>query len=515
MAYATRVGSRLVPSAGGSPRKLVEAGSPVWLGNDRLVVTVEREDASRLAVIESADAWPQPLVRAARRRLARNGDEVEATVSPDGRTVAFSFGPRTTSTAATSASSTSRAARYGPHGDGRHQGRGADVVSRRRHARLLGAARRVVRRAPRSTSWRDGEQALAEPDADLSELRWSPDGTAIAAVRCRRGRPTSSTIDASTGRDGRRRRRRLGRPRWASDGSLVVTYEDHATPPELRRSCADGAIEHAARPGPARRRRRSARHARGGLVHVLRRTRDPGVPVPPAGGRRAPRSGRRLPARRADRVLRRRVGRARAVLRGQGLRVAGAQLPRLDGSGESFERLNFDDWGGGDTQDCLAAADFLRTLDWVDGERLAILGASYGSYLALCSPSRTPGALPGAVCKYGDCDLLTTWAQGDRDGRPLLRREHARPPVAEPRGLPAWLADPPRRPVAVPLLIATASATSGCIPAVRRARRCAAQLGGKTFEYVTYPTEAHGFLRAGPQIDFYRRLERFLDWYLL
>ncbi len=38
---------------------------------------------------------------------------------------------------------------------------------------------------------------------------------------------------------------------------------------------------------------------------------------------------------------------------------------------------------------------------------------------------------------------------------------------------------------------------------------------GKTFEYVTYPTEAHGFLRAGPQIDFYRRVERFLDWYLM
>ena len=27
--------------------------------------------------------------------------------------------------------------------------------------------------------------------------------------------------------------------------------------------------------------------------------------------------------------------------------------------------------------------------------------------------------------------------------------------------------------------------------------------------------EAHGFLRIGPQLDFYRRLERFLDWYLL
>ena len=25
----------------------------------------------------------------------------------------------------------------------------------------------------------------------------------------------------------------------------------------------------------------------------------------------------------------------------------------------------------------------------------------------------------------------------------------------------------------------------------------------------------YGFLRAGPQVDFYRRLERFLDWHLL
>ena len=38
---------------------------------------------------------------------------------------------------------------------------------------------------------------------------------------------------------------------------------------------------------------------------------------------------------------------------------------------------------------------------------------------------------------------------------------------------------------------------------------------GKTYEYVTYPTEGHGLLRAAPQVDFYRRLERFLDWYLM
>ncbi len=37
---------------------------------------------------------------------------------------------------------------------------------------------------------------------------------------------------------------------------------------------------------------------------------------------------------------------------------------------------------------------------------------------------------------------------------------------------------------------------------------------GKTFEYVTYKTEGHGLLRAGPMIDFYTRLARFFDWYL-
>ena len=41
------------------------------------------------------------------------------------------------------------------------------------------------------------------------------------------------------------------------------------------------------------------------------------------------------------------------------------------GYGRDFERLNHGVWGVDDTKDCLAAADFLRTLDWVDGERLA------------------------------------------------------------------------------------------------------------------------------------------------
>ena len=37
---------------------------------------------------------------------------------------------------------------------------------------------------------------------------------------------------------------------------------------------------------------------------------------------------------------------------------------------------------------------------------------------------------------------------------------------------------------------------------------------GKTLDYLTYPSEGHGFLRRAPFLDFSRRLDRFLDWYL-
>ena len=67
----------------------------------------------------------------------------------------------------------------------------------------------------------------------------------------------------------------------------------------------------------------------------------------------------------------------------------------------------------------------------------------------------------------------------------------------------------------VPLLIAHGERDERVSP--KQSEQLIAELRrlGKTFEYVTYPTEAHGLLRAGPQVDFYRRLTRFLDWYLM
>jgi dipeptidyl aminopeptidase/acylaminoacyl peptidase len=183
--------------------------------------------------------------------------------------------------------------------------------------------------------------------------------------------------------------------------------------------------------------------------------------------------------------------------------------------GRDFERANRGVWGVADTADCLAAADYLAGLDWVDPRRLAIFGASYGSYLALASLALDPQhRFACGVAKYGDSDIATSWAQGDRVGREDLEKMMGRPadaPEAYRAGSPLnRVADITR-----PLLVAHGERDARVHPDQSAQLAEALRREGKTFEYVTYPTEGHGLLRREPQLHFYRRLERFLDWHLM
>ena len=119
-----------------------------------------------------------------------------------------------------------------------------------------------------------------------------------------------------------------------------------------------------------------------------------------------------------------------------------------------------------------------------------------------------------AVLKYGDCDIVTSWAQGDREGVQDLERMMG-PPSTAPEAYRAGSPYHRLENVEVPLLIAHGEQDKRVSP--KQSEQLVARLRqlGKTFEYVTYPTEAHGLLRAGPQLDFYRRLERFLNWNLM
>ena len=68
-AYADQGHVWLVSASGGPPRKLVEGSSPVWIDSETLVISVERDDTTRLAVVATSEPWPRRL--AARPRGAR------------------------------------------------------------------------------------------------------------------------------------------------------------------------------------------------------------------------------------------------------------------------------------------------------------------------------------------------------------------------------------------------------------------------------------------------------------
>ena len=149
-------------------------------------------------------------------------------------------------------------------------------------------------------------------------------------------------------------------------------------------------------------------------------------------------------------------------------------------------------------------------------ERLAIFGPSYGSYLALCAAVEDAGErFRCAVCKYGEADLLVSWTQGDLSGV-LWAGQNMMGHPSENRD--AYLRGSPihrLERLQAPLLVVTGELDARVHP--KQSEQLVGELRrlGKTYEYVTYPTEAHGFLREGPFLDFHKRLERFLDWYLL
>jgi dipeptidyl aminopeptidase/acylaminoacyl peptidase len=82
-------------------------------------------------------------------------------------------------------------------------------------------------------------------------------------------------------------------------------------------------------------------------------------------------------------------------------------LPNPRGSsgyGRTFEDLNNADWGHGDLQDVIFAAEELKKLDDIDPGKMGITGTNYGGIMSMAAVSFAPGYFQASIpmSGYGD-----------------------------------------------------------------------------------------------------------------
>jgi dipeptidyl aminopeptidase/acylaminoacyl peptidase len=89
----------------------------------------------------------------------------------------------------------------------------------------------------------------------------------------------------------------------------------------------------------------------------------------------------------------------------RGLVVIEPNIRGSTGYGVDYRDAAIKDWGGADLEDVAAAADYLKTLPYVDPDRLVVFGGSYGGFMAFIAATKKPDIWRAAVAWIGISDL--------------------------------------------------------------------------------------------------------------
>ena len=214
-----------------------------------------------------------------------------------------------------------------------------------------------------------GARRLTHADADFLESRWHPDGARLVATRGRAGRFDLVVVDATTGEVSDVAAGGIyGAPSWTAEGAIVATYEDRKPRPRCGLVSPGAETRHIVTPVP-----QAVRAAPHVVAEEVTYASFDGTPIQaflfrPEGAS----AERKAPAvvyvhgGPADCYGGEWDGHAQYFV-AKGYAWLAINYRGSTGHGSDFERANHGTWGVGDTKDCLVAADFLRTVDWVDG----------------------------------------------------------------------------------------------------------------------------------------------------
>lgn len=183
------------------------------------------------------------------------------------------------------------------------------------------------------------------------------------------------------------------------------------------------------------------------------------------------------------------------------------------GYGQAFQTANFQDLGGGDLKDELAAKDFLVATGYVDAKRVGITGGSYGGFMTLMAIGRAPDAFAAAVQEYGIIDWRTMWAHEDA-GLQSYQKSLLGDPASFPKVYDATSPLTYINAVNAPLLSLQGENDIRVPRGQAQQVTDALKAKGNVAEVVYYPSEGHGFAKRENQVDALKRTISWFDTYL-
>jgi len=193
----------------------------------------------------------------------------------------------------------------------------------------------------------------------------------------------------------------------------------------------------------------------------------------------------------------------------QGYIVIAPNYRGSTGYGETFKDANAMDMGGGDLQDVLASADFIRKTGYVDPTKLIVMGRSYGGYMTMMAVTKDPEKWAAGVAVVP----FVNWFTEVQNEDPSLQASD-KATMGDPVKDKALWED--RSPInfvdkiKAPLLLIAGGNDPRCPKSEAQQVADAIKKRGGTVQLKIYDDEGHSFGRWENVIDHFKRISDFL-----
>ncbi|CAN5210856.1 hypothetical protein BH24PSE1_BH24PSE1_10330 [soil metagenome] len=186
------------------------------------------------------------------------------------------------------------------------------------------------------------------------------------------------------------------------------------------------------------------------------------------------------------------------------------------GYGKTFFHLDDRKHGDVDLKDVVASKAFLGSMDWVDGDRIGIMGGSYGGYMVAAALAFEPQVFDVGVNIFG----VTNWVRTLESIPPYWAA--FRESLYDEMGDPKTDAERHRRisplfhakNIVKPMLVVQGANDPRVLQIESDEIVAAVKANGVPVEYLVFPDEGHGFLRKQNRISASEAYLKFLDTHL-